>query len=208
MIHKNKIKTSSNLNLLKYELRILQTAIATKSQPNFYQWLMLNIEVDNCSASRTALIGDKCYSAFKEKVSWHTAKANCEALGLTLASIDNQAENNMLHLITEPIGVDKCSNIWTGLKSSLTVNGRTEGTWSWIVDPDSPIPVVEGTSFEYWESNQQDGGGDVPICGGTYPYTTNSQWFDHSCAYLACYACMDHASPHVVPPRKYTGKKE
>ena len=90
--HKNKIKTSSNLNLLKYELRILQTAIATKSQPNFYQWLMLNIEVDNCSASRTALIGDKCYSAFKEKVSWHTAKANCEALGLTLASIDNQAE--------------------------------------------------------------------------------------------------------------------
>jgi len=156
--------------------------------------------VDNCSAAKTALIGNKCYSAFSTKANWYAAKDNCEALGLTLASIENQAENDILHSTAEPMGISTCGgHVWTGLRSSLTADGPTEGTWSWIVDPEPQIPIVPGTNFENWYHSQQDGGGSAPICGGVYPWKSSSEWFDHSCSMMVCYICMDHQETSSIP---------
>ena len=128
-------------------------------------------------------------------ITWHHASAECEKVGMELATIANQQENDQVYALARAIerGQSRCGDhVWMGLKSSTNSGGRTDGTWSW----------QDGTPFNFqkWGHTQQDGGGSPPICGGMYPWGTSNgapgTWFDHSCAHSAkwCYACEGHFS--------------
>ena len=114
------------------------------------------------------------------------AADKCAEIGARLATIRNQEENDQVRALAHAIGNSQCGgHVWMGLESSITVAGRTEGTWSW--------KSGESLSFQNWDPSQQDGGGTPPVCGGMYPWSAGpvGNWFDHGCNHVAvwCYAC-------------------
>jgi len=139
-----------------------------------------------CNGSNEKRVKNKCFIGIKDHKNWDGAKAHCASLGLQLASIESQDEQNAMH------SVGTCNYPHIGLKSKATTDGPNVGTWFWDVDP--PIDLIPGVSYENWGPGTQKatygGKTSAPYCGGVNRKNWNSQWYDYHCFGSNCMVCM------------------
>ncbi|VDI24698.1 neurocan core protein [Mytilus galloprovincialis] len=113
-----------------------------------------------------------CYLFVYKKVTWNTAKNECQHKGGYLVKVESAAENSWLILALN-------AEVWIGLSDI-----RTEGQWRWTSDNTD-------TSFSYWLSHEPNGGhreNCVNICKALCGHNIYG-WNDLPCNYQLGYVC-------------------
>jgi len=113
-------------------------------------------------------VGDKCFYFASGPANYLIALTSCIGLGGTLATIENQAEQDALATLTDPDGA------YIGLTDFLN-----EGTFAW----------VDGTAmgFTNWYFNAPNNGNDNQHCVWIRP---DDEWDDVRCETERAFVCQ------------------
>jgi hypothetical protein len=102
---------------------------------------------------------------------WTASEAEAEALGGTLAIIDDQAENDWIYSTFAMYGGIP-RNLWIGATDAVV-----EGTWVWVTG--------EPWSYMAWATGEPNDSGDCLW----FWYATLAGWDDTDCASQNAYLC-------------------
>jgi len=136
-----------------------------------------------CRSGSHETASGACYAVFEtNKVSWFTARAQCQALGVGwhLASIRSRSDSTLLASLVS-------SEVWVGASDQAL-----EGTWLWVDDETvfwrgdgSGGNAVNGM-YTDWNSNEPNGS-DLSDCMRILP---DAKWADLQCENTLGYSCM------------------
>ncbi|MDA0833414.1 MAG: SUMF1/EgtB/PvdO family nonheme iron enzyme [Planctomycetota bacterium] len=138
-----------------------------------------------------AVLNGHSYKFFSEVLTWREAKARCEEMGGHLATIESDAENNLVADLAENSIPNRnaMDGVWIG-----ATDEHKEGEWKWI--DGSPL------SFTKWgpgqPSNKQDAEHYLLL------YLAKREWSDQplkSLQHMTYFVCeWDAAPPPAVAP--------
>merc|ERR1711962_966473 len=120
-----------------------------------------------CGADWTE-VGNKCYYLASGPANYLIALTSCIGLGGTLATIENQAEQDALATLTDPDGA------YIGLTDFLN-----EGTFAWVDGA--------ATGFTNWYFNAPNNGNDNQHCVWIRP---DDEWDDVRCETERAFVCQ------------------
>ncbi len=127
-----------------------------------------------CLGCRVDHRGTTAYLFCPTPRAWADAQTTCRALGFTLASVADGAENAWLRdRVTAQLGVGQA---WLGF-----TDAATEGVWAW--------ESGQAASFTAWEPGVPDlVSGDAQDCAA-FSAVSHPRWNDFPCGYLRAFVC-------------------
>jgi C-type mannose receptor len=113
------------------------------------------------------------------KRTWQQAKSKCESMGMNLATVNNETENNWLKTTANSI-TTATSGWWIGLNDL-----DNEGTFEW----ESGL----SSSFVDWDNGEPNNGGGGEDCVSLLNLVVqHTDWSDYDCGMKISFICEDN----------------
>jgi len=135
-----------------------------------------------CPPGCTGAFREHAYLICSVQAPWADAEKDCEAHGMRLVRIDDDAENTWVHKVAFGYGVDRS---WLGGSDS-----HAAGDWRWADGTQFWSGLASGMRvgclYSNWDSGEPNDMGDAEHCVVMFDKMT---WNDDDCATLHRYVC-------------------